>query len=233
MLNHHAHENFKFENKKYSIKCGLDLKYINCVATKAEVSESKLNGLVISNGNIKSVACFNTKIEHFIIADKSQISYSHFTNMLLCQSGAIVDTDIHNNIFNNVLFHNIHFAKSFFLKNSFIDCVFSNCMFYRTVFKDCSFSGTLFRNCVFKQEDNTSIAHMIKCDFKPESVLGPFKDIPDDYPTLNGYCVKDNLSVYNMYMSFKDCVGISGLLEMDKVPESFSSIKFNFTNWMS
>ncbi len=116
MPQHYEYVNCKIKQKKLAPLKSLNLKYINCSAKKVVISRSDAKGLIVSESIIDSASCHDITIEHFIISDNTIIRYSHFTNVRLCQNGAITDTGIHDNIFNSVVFHNIHFCLLLFFK---------------------------------------------------------------------------------------------------------------------
>lgn len=230
MLQHTTYENVKYTKEKFAPSLGLGLKYIKCKTKSVIASKSKVRGLVISDSVIENTSCAHTEISHFILSDGTKVKYSHFTDIKLFESGAVVDTDIHDNVFNSALFHNIHFAKSFFMKNAFINCVFSHCVFDTTTFKDCSFSGTMFFKNIFRKDYVGRIPGMVGCDFAPTTVLGPFSNLSQNYPSLKNYLTRDNISVLNTSMLFKDCSNVRGLVEKKEVPTEYAIIDFDYTS---
>ncbi len=206
------------------------LKYLSCRAKESSLDKVKVRGLIIHDSDVVNAACTSSIFEHFIIDGDSVIEFSHFTDVKFCQSGAMVDTTFKGNIFNSVLFHNIQFATTHFVHNAFINCVFSRCGFNNSSFSGNSFSGTVFnRNTVRNDKYGNDLSKfMVKCDFKPATVIGKWEEYRDSYPQLKNYFVRKNIRVINTGFTMHECIGLEGLEREHSVPKGFTSVDFNY-----
>ena len=186
----------------------------NCQIEKLWATFNTFDGVKLDHTKIKSAFIKASSIEGMDVTTHLIVNLAHICNTKITKQSMFNIFSLRSSIIAHSVIEDTLFYHGIFSRCAFINVVFHKCIFSVSMFKECSFSKCTFNECEFIDYSHSAWVPFKKCDFNPQSVLGPMDYCATSYPHYTILPTIPNQYINCPGIILSDCEGIYSLVSI-------------------